>query len=592
MERGASKDGALSKVNDRYASVLISDRHGSYFSQGIEGNHTFYHGMACRFPIDEEWTMFKFIERIDVKNSTISKREDTIIFTSDEQEITARFCAENTLSLECQSGTRINISLDPRKIYDFSRFGRHIKVYEEEGYLIAEYEKKDDEHHPYRLFLGVKGIKEHKFSDEWVPRDYGFDRERSGNGEWFVNEGLELITDGPLKIVQHHDKRSLIKRLHEDDDIINDNTGTFDSADNINDEDITSAYKSAVIATEELSVKDEGLYAGYYWFFQFWTRDEAISLGGLIKEGKKDLTRTIIKRHLSSFLDDGRISNRFPHSMLGSADGTGWSILRLEESSSFFSEEELGNFAKKIEYSVHLLEKNYMKDGLFRNAPKETWMDTNGETSDVRSGFRIEIQALMMRAYSFLSELTKNESYLKKMDNLRHATRELLFDGEILADGAEDDMSVDKTLRPNVFLAYYIFPDMLEEEAWEKAFNSCLGALWLEWGGLATIDKSSPLFKEEYTGENDESYHRGDSWFFVNNLAAIAMHRLDKEKYSSHIKSIIRASTHDILHKGMIGAASEISSAKEQRAEGAWQQAWSCCTFIELIHEAYGNGQG
>ena len=55
-------------------------------------------------------------------------------------------------------------------------------------------------------------------------------------------------------------------------------------------------------------------------------------------------------------------------------------------------------------------------------------------------------------------------------------------------------------------------------------------------------------------------------------------------KIKSYIEKISAASTTDILWKGAIGCASELSSASSQKAEGCLNQAWSNATFIELMN--------
>ncbi len=571
---------------DEFASVLISDKRGSFFSQGLTSNHSFYHGLLTQYPEGDEWTMSKFIERIDVRHDKIEKKKDYLMYTNSENRCSIRFISERALLIESDERVSVSITFDPRKIYDFSEFGRDIKMYEEQGFTIIEYNKHSGDKHEYSLFLGIKGAASCEQKDEWMKREYGFDAKRGGKGEWHVNRGIDVSFEKDLLLVQHHDKEELLRIMSEEEDIMHDGTGKLN--DMIEDDETSMAYSCAINSLNELSVSDEGIYAGYYWFFQFWTRDEAISLGGAIREEKRELVRNTLKRHLGSFLDDGRVSNRFPHSQLGSADGVGWSILRLEECKSFFNEDEMKELVQKMERSIRDLEESYGEEGMLKNGPKETWMDTNGSTDDVRAGYRIEIQALTLNHYKVLGKITENEEFINKEDDLRHRVRELMFDDGMLADGVDEELNPDHTARPNIFLAYYIYPQLLEPEQWEVAFDYALERIWLDWGGLSTIDKNSPLFKEEYTGENDESYHRGDSWFFVNNVAAIAMHRLNNEKYKSYIDKIIKASSNDILYHGMLGGASEVSSAKEQRAEGALHQAWSACTFIELMHELFG----
>lgn len=109
--------------------------------------------------------------------------------------------------------------------------------------------------------------------------------------------------------------------------------------------------------------------------------------------------------------------------------------------------------------------------------------------------------------------------------------------------------------------------------------------MWLNWGGLATIDKNHYLFQKKHTGANDLSYHRGDSWYWLNNLAAIVMYRVNKIKYRSKINKILEASVNDLLWMGAVGCSSEISSAEKQTSDGCLNQAWSNAMLIELLDE-------
>ena len=156
--------------------------------------------------------------------------------------------------------------------------------------------------------------------------------------------------------------------------------------------------------------------------------------------------------------------------------------------------------------------------------------------------------------------------------------RQKFWNGNILADGLDD-----WTIRPNIFIASYIYPELLTQKEWEACFENSLKSLWLEWGGLATIDKKNKLFADTNTGENNQSYHRGDSWFWINNLAAIQLNKINNKKFEKYIKKIIDASTEDILWKGCIGCASELSSAKELTSQGCFNQAWSNAMYMEMV---------
>ncbi|MBN2457681.1 hypothetical protein JXB31_00955, partial [Candidatus Woesearchaeota archaeon] len=56
------------------------------------------------------------------------------------------------------------------------------------------------------------------------------------------------------------------------------------------------------------------------------------------------------------------------------------------------------------------------------------------------------------------------------------------------------------------------------------------------------------------------------------------------KRYKGYVEKIVKASTEDILYRGIIGHGSELSSARSQKAEASLCQAWSASTFIELYY--------
>jgi glycogen debranching enzyme len=225
-------------------------------------------------------------------------------------------------------------------------------------------------------------------------------------------------------------------------------------------------------------------------------------------------------------------------------------------------------------------------------------MDT-GAGNDVRKGIRLEIQALTLAMYKFmqyLAKLTKNDAQLKEYKELEESfakkVKNLLWTNSFLADGF-DNGERDNTIRPNVFIAAYVYPELLSKEEWVKCFETVLPRLWCDWadkgGGLATIDKESELFQKDYSGENNKSYHRGDSWYYLNCLAAIVMHKTDPEKFKKYVDDILKSSTNALLYNGIIGHLAELSSASHFESTGSLAQAWSEAFYIELINELYEN---
>jgi glycogen debranching enzyme len=222
-------------------------------------------------------------------------------------------------------------------------------------------------------------------------------------------------------------------------------------------------------------------------------------------------------------------------------------------------------------------------------------MDTQ-HLGDDRAGTRVEIQALFYAVYDAIIYIEKlvNSPYM-----LRHVKEQKEFKRRIrkafvhpsfpglLVDGLNELGHVQKSYRPNVFLAYYLAPTLLSKKEWESCFDVYLDKLFESWGGLTPINRDNALFQPTYTGQNNKSYHRGDVWYFVNNFAVVALARLNHDKYKPYIKAILHASARDILELGFAGHGSEVSSATMQEAQACLAQAWSVSTFIEAIEEKY-----
>jgi len=253
----------------------------------------------------------------------------------------------------------------------------------------------------------------------------------------------------------------------------------------------------------------------------------------------------------------------------------------------FYSKKELDTMRKQVMVLIDKIRTSYEKEGLIYNRSKETWMDTDNQ-GDYRDGARIEIQALQLAIYQlaqFLCKLTKKEfckQYIVLEKELKKKVKEVFFKDDLLADGFNDN-NPDFTIRPNIFLAHYAYPNLLSKKEWKAVFEKALAALWCDWGGLSSIDKSHPWYKPKHTGFDNESYHRGDSWFFVNNMAAIALHKVDADFFSSFIKKILAASKEETLYHGYIGHCAEIGNAFDLSSKGCWAQAWSAATLIEAI---------
>jgi hypothetical protein len=505
-----------------------------------------------------------------------------------------------------------DLILDVKESYDHRTWGRNYKITEEFDAIIIEFTKTTDNKEDnssnekeYTVYVAIlkKDIK-WKINDNWLRREYSLDDYRKSYPfERYVYNAIEIY--GKEAIISYGiDKMHVIEQLHETKEhlILLKKEAEYHTAGLLkepicNNEEHNLAYFCSVHAIDQLMVIEKStvnFYAGLPWFFQYWSRDELISLKSLILSKRYDESLSIIDKYINSICPDGRIPNRIPYSGLSSADSIGWLFVRFEELliemnkdnvlDKYISEDTLKKYFEKLEISLNNLIRFYLKDDFIINKDKETWMDTDWNNEDSRNGVRIEIQALFLRMLRFMQSITGNFKYKRIEQDLKENIKTKMFKNNILADGLNDF-----TIRPNIFIAYYLYPFLLNDEEWNFCFVNALDKLWLEWGGFCTIDKTNKLFYNNYSGENNQSYHRGDSWYYINNLCSIAMHRLDKEKFKPYIDKILSASTKEILTMGTIGCHAEVSSAKEQKSYGCPAQLWSSALYIELLHQIYKN---
>lgn len=584
------------------SNILLTNKRGGYF---LDYKSTKYRGVFSPYKTDNGWSLYKSVDSISINSVPLLIKTNLYSFEKHYAKgVEKFFYFGNTILYEVEDyvGSSI-LNLDVRDIHDFDINGKKYDIKKENEYIIIKFTKNN----VFQRFIVIRCDAPYEILNKWTSNNFEFDNKRGSLPDnWFVFESLMFKINGRAKIsIATSDNKD--EAIHECNYVYYSGIHLKERKEillekklskDFHDKKVFFAYNSSIKALDDLCVDIrgmKGIYAGLPWFFQVWTRDEAISLKALIKQKDYDFSKEVLLRSINNILPDGRISNRMPESELGSADGIGWVFKRFYELllilkkekllDKYFSKEELIFVKTKTKESFDKLKQSYFHDGLFYNKRKETWMDTD-EGNDPRDGARIEIQALHLTQLSFLKFLCKelNDKDYKVYDNfeyeLKKSVKKHFFDGQILFDGKND-----KTIRPNIFLAHYIYPELLKNSEWKTVFSNALKSLWLEWGGLSTIDKTHPLFCNEYTGMKNNSYHRGDSWFFINNLAAISMYRVDKKYFARFISKIIDADCEEILRLGAVGCCAEVSSAKEQRSEGTISQAWSSATFIELIDE-------
>ena len=570
-------------------------------------------------PLDEGQQVFSYNQFFGFRREFSSGAQDTLIPYQ-------KVLLYNTHHLN----GRVLLSLDHRDVYSLSRLNRFYDITINKDFILIHFKQlKDDGSLEFENFIGIKGVRSVELLKNWKEKVYDYDKKRNANPNYWVYEALTFIPTHHVVFSSAdsaHEARTLadIAYFHFDDIISNLHEKTLSKIPtfkDVPDNYLRSAIRCASWSLDSLIQKFSfdhrwfpGIYAGLPWFFQVWSRDELISLGGLINllEERKELSyliKTILSRHINNILPDGKLSNRFPESKLGSVDAIGWLGKRIvdfikivkknKELYTLFSLEELIRWFEILKNALFNAKKNYGFEienniFLFRNLKNETWMDTSFEDNG-REGLRVEIQGLFYSLYEAIITLGKlvdskevfrfrqEQSLFKKAFRKYFIHKE--FSG-LLIDGFSKDYT-NRSFRPNVFLTAYLAKGLLSSREWKKVFDVYLEKLFMPWGGLATISPDDSRFQAFHTGQDNKSYHRGDSWFFLNNLAALVLFNLDDEKYKDYINKILKASAKDILECGFSAHASELSSAMVQESFGCWSQAWSSATFIELVSSLY-----
>ena len=597
-------------------AFLMTNKKGNYLSLG-EKNFTHMQGLL--FLDHEAWELYKTIEDIRLSGETagemVSIKNNFFncqrTYKGGAEESFNLFNNSMIYSVKDHTG-EIILELDFRGMFEKPEWGRIYSITSEGESIIIRYDKYSDascSRLEKTRFMVIRGAKEHRLINEWAKKEYAYDQRRGSSSEFHIYKsiGISTIPGQSLKLVfSYADSKEKAaehaQTVYENSEYIINSLKKYCEHTFIS-QDI--AMNSAMKALDELLISIDrnerkvGIIAGLPWFYQVWARDELISLQALILQEKYFLAKNILFKYLKSINEECFIPSRFPgnQSDVKSIDSVGWLFFRFKGFidalvsrkivSEHLSLSELITIKRALEIVIHGFLHHHLQNGLIVNNEQETWMDTKPAS---RKGACIEIQALflsMLSLHSQLAAMTRTKPLFKSFEkDFKSLVRKEFFIYGALRDSVHGSSSEKAIIiRPNIFLAYYIWPELLLKKEWKQVFDSTLKELWLDWGGLTTLNHTNLRFKSEYTGENDASYHNGDSWYYVNNYAAIAMSRLDKDYYAKYINRIAHASKEEMLFSGFIGCSAELSSAKQMRSEGCLSQAWSAASLIELLYE-------
>jgi len=560
-------------------AFLLRNQVGDMLSFYTE-RQTRYEGLFVR----RNDAFFKLLERVEVLDAAGNPlpvigitNTGFSIFWEYEGGLKLGFKLLNILSgltVRASQTCRLRINLDTRGIYAHPDFGRSFKCEQNTNGLAVTYKEGKSS-----TYLHLRAHQNFDLTEKWVAQKYPRDTARNSAPDTLYTFELGTVETDSLTIgygdtPEDAARISLAATKQRPTPPPVGISHTLDTLVN----HVNTARSTVNQALRWLETSD-GLWAGLPWFHQVWARDELITGLGL----NRSLQHELIDQYVGRKLYDGELET-FIGSKSSCSDGVGWLCLLVREFGEFNLSHETRERLLHFLLAAHkgLVKKRLASNGLIRSGHNSTWMDTIG-----REGYPLEIQCMYALLLDLLYSLTEDVAYEQERLKLLGIIRQYFWQEDHLSDMLDDTVK-----RPNVFLAYLCQPDLLTAQLWQKCFDTTLAALKTNWGGLTSVDQSDPRFHSWSSGQDNQSYHNGDSWFFINNLVAVALQRLNQRRYGTVITGILESSTDEVLWHNMIGHPGEISSAQTLQSWGCGSQAFSGGTYLMLVRELEGYSAG
>lgn len=553
-------------------AFLLRNQTGSFFSQYTK-RQSRYEGLF----IQENDIFYKILERIEIAGQPIIGLVNLghTIFWEHHNGIRLGWKLLGNrpgLTVSASHAVPLEIHLDPRAMYQLSEWNREISATEElQGLLV----RCSDPSLPKPLFLHLRTKDEIILRNEWQSVEYPRDEQRhSPPDSRYVYHLATIRTDllaigvGWSSTEAHQASLAASKQRS-----LPPNSGSNYTHETLVNQ--VSTAKATTLQSLRWLQSEKGIWAGLPWFHQVWARDELITALGFTREEQLE----IINRYLGHPLLEGELET-YLGSKSSCADGVGWLCLLAREYGLSLLPEDTRTRLQHFLQSAHTQLKTFRQSslGLIASGHNATWMDTIG-----RAGYRLEIQTMYALLLEELYTLTDKEEYRREQLKMLGVIKQHFWQNGVLRDAP-----LDKCVRPNIFLAYLLQPSLLRRQDWQQVFDQTISQLLCPWGGLSSLSRLDPAFQNTTTGEDNKSYHNGDSWFFMNNLAAIAMHRLNTHHFGKVVLGILESSTGEILWHNMVGHPGEISSASALESFGCGLQGFSGGTYIALLQELEG----
>ncbi len=267
------------------------------------------------------------------------------------------------------------------------------------------------------------------------------------------------------------------------------------------------------------------------------------------------LAKSCRKKIINQYIESGKIFNVTTSGILA------WVIINIFND---LSDNEKGRIERYFTNVEEYFDKRTGTDGLLSAGQADNWIK-----SVKRKGFLIEFQAYYAKIIDLLFLLTEDDMYEFKKKRLLRAVRKNLDVAFVL--DREDSLEV----RSNIFIAAFFAPELFKRDVWQVTFDTSLKKeeLWLSWGGLRILGRSDINYNDAKDGE---------SWFFVNNMSALALARSDRVKYQKYIDMVLKSSTCNIMWQEHSGRPCEVTLTSSGQIKVQGLYGLSLATFIYL----------
>ncbi|HEV3309787.1 MAG TPA: amylo-alpha-1,6-glucosidase [Chloroflexota bacterium] len=350
-----------------------------------------------------------------------------------------------------------------------------------------------------------------------------------------------------------------------------------------------------------------GMVAGNAYFQEAWTRDENISVGGLLATGQYRLARAIVDATWrQQDLETGRLPLRWragEQPGYTSSDGSLWALVRLAQYTTLTGDRSLLEakwpmVAVFFRQSLAACREGLLPSGgiAVKGHEWETWMDTE---FSARAGFPIEIQLLWLATLESYSSIVQHgypklsAAMAAGADQLRRSL-DLFRIRDHFADHLTRDLDAVDLLTPNSY--FWTILGLEFDWDWE-ADSLAVGRRELAgMSGIRTLARSQweSVLGPQITAlaRSDRplpsigkaNYHRGVEWNWLAQLfvAGELRHGNPEAAFDAYLSRQVTDAT-------AIAGLGGISEVYDHRGPaGPDFQTWSMCGLVEALHRFLG----